>query len=325
MSMGADTMRHNRPMADLRTMFGGTDTATFLGVPACTVDQLGDVRPDVVIVGAPCVTPYASVGAYCSAAPSAIRAASSTYASSVTHQNFDLGGPVIPDGAVVVDLGDLAGDEHDHAANRATVIAACQAILVAGAVPVVLGGDDSVPIPVLAAYEGRAPFDLLQVDAHIDWRDDVGGERLGLSSTMRRSSEMAHVAEMVQVGRRGSGSARPADLAAAEARGVHFVGAHDVHRYGTAPIVERFGGRDAFVTIDLDGLDPSIAPGVIGPEPGGLNYFQAIELIDGVADRARIIGFDLVEFVPERDPSGLSALVAFRLIAHAIGRILRQR
>jgi agmatinase len=318
-------------MADLRTMFGGSDTATFLGVAAASLDRLADLRPDVVVVGAPSATPYPSVGAYCRNAPAAIRRASSTYASTVGHRNFDLDGPVIPPGAVVVDLGDLIGDEADGPANREMITAAVSAILDAGAVPVVIGGDDSVPIPVLRALDGRAPFDVLQIDAHIDWRDDVGGERLGLSSTMRRTSELASVGAMVQVGRRGSGSAREADVEAAEARGVHFVSAHDAHRRSRADadwavtVTSPMTAPAGFVTIDVDGLDPAIVPGVIGPEPGGLTYFQAIELIDAVAARQRIAGFDLVEFVPERDVNELGALTAFRLIAHAIGRILRQR
>jgi agmatinase len=66
-------------------------------------------------------------------------------------------------------------------------------------------------------------------------------------------------------------------------------------------------------------------PGVVGPEPGGLSYWQAIEVIDGIAERARIVGFDIVEFVPELDVNGIGALTAFRLTAHAIGRIARQR
>jgi agmatinase len=82
---------------------------------------------------------------------------------------------------------------------------------------------------------------------------------------------------------------------------------------------------DVFITIDVDGFDPSVIPGVLAPEPGGLTYFQAIELIDGVADRATIVGFDVVELVPERDVNGLGALTTFRLTAHAIGRIARQR
>lgn len=313
-------------MADLRTMFGGTDTSTFLGVDACTFDDLDRVRPHVVVFGVPSVTPYPSVGAYCRNAPAAIRAASSTYASSTRHMHFDLGGPVIPDGAVVVDAGDIVGDEDDGPANRKLLAAATEAVLAAGAVPVVIGGDDSIPTPVLAAYLGHGPIDILQVDAHIDWRDEVGGERMGLSSTMRRASELGHVGTIVQVGRRGSGSARPTDVADAEAYGVRFVSAHDVHRAGTAPAIEHVpAGGATFITVDIDGLDPSVVPGVIGREPGGLTYFQTIELIDGVAERARIAGFDLVEFVPENDIGNLGALCAFRLVTHAIGRILAQR
>jgi agmatinase len=78
------------------------------------------------------------------------------------------------------------------------------------------------------------------------------------------------------------------------------------------------------VTIDVDGLDPTVMPGVIGPEPGGLSYFHAIEIIDAVAERSRVVGFDIVEFVPERDVNALGALTAFRLTAHALGRIARQ-
>ena len=199
-------------------------------------------------------------------------------------------------------------------------------MLAAGAVPVVFGGDDSIPIPVLQAYAGQGPVTVVQIDAHIDWRDEVGGERWGLSSTMRRASEMAHVGDMIQIGQRGVGSARPADLAAAKARGVHFLSAHEVHRQGVAGIVDRVpAGGNVLITVDLDGLDPSIVPGVLAPEPGGLTYFEAIEIIDGVADRARIVGFDAVEFVPDRDVNGIGRGPRSVSPAHAMGRIARQR
>jgi agmatinase len=308
-------------------MFGAHDATTFLGLPARSItgsgDELGDAQ--IAVIGAPCATPYPSVGPYCAAAPAAIRRSSWTYSSSVHHMNFDLGGPTLPDGVVAVDLGDVEWDEHDPAGNRDRIRATCAAVLGAGAVPVVLGGDDSIPIPVLEAYAGRGPLTIVQIDAHIDWREEVNGERMGLSSTMRRASEMAHVGEMFQIGRRGAGSARPADAQAALDRGVHFVSAHDVHRHGVEAIAAQLPtGGSTFVTIDVDGLDPAVMPGVIGPEPGGLTYFQAIEIIDAVAERSRLVGFDVVEFVPERDVNALGALTAFRLTAHALGRIARQ-
>ena len=308
-------------------MFGASSATTFLGFPSATSDELDGV--DVAIIGAPCATPYASVGPYCANAPAAIRRASWTYSSTTAHMNFDLGGPAVPAGSRVVDLGDVEWDASDFAANRERIAATVAAVLSAGAVPIVLGGDDSIPIPVIGAYAAHADtgrLAVLQIDAHIDWRDDVQGERMGLSSTMRRSSEMNHVGEMIQVGRRGVGSARPADLAAATKRGVHFIGARNLHHHGVehvASLVPTDGAM--FITIDVDGLDPSVVPGVIGPEPGGLSYTQAIDLIDAVAVRTRIAGFDVVEYVPERDVNNLGALTTFRLAAHALGRILEQR
>ena len=311
-------------MASLGSMFGAGDSGTFLGLASATVDDLGGA--DVAVIGAPCATPYSSVGPYCEDAPAAIRAASATYSGIRHHHNFDLGGPMLVAGTSAVDLGDVPWDDTAFEANRAAIRHTCETVLAAGAVPVVLGGDDSIPIPVLQAYANFGPMTVVQIDAHIDWRDEVQGERWGLSSSMRRSSELAHIGEMVQVGRRGVGSARPADLAAAEARGVHFFGAHEVHRHGIQQVLDRVpAGGNVFITVDVDGLDPSLVPGVIGPEPGGLTYFQAIDIIDGVADRARIVGFDVVEFVPERDVNGIGALTTFRLAAHAIGRISRQR
>ncbi len=311
-------------MASLGSMFGTGDTGTFLGLPSATPDDLHGV--DIVVIGAPCATPYVSVGPYCKEAPAAIRAASSAYSRTRDHHNFDLGGPTLVEGTTAVDIGDVPWDDTAHEINRAAIRHTCEQVLAAGAVPVVLGGDDSIPIPVLQAYAGLGPLTIVQIDAHIDWRDEVRGERWGLSSTMRRSSEMSHVGEMIQVGQRGVGSARPADLVAAQARGAHLFSAGEVHRHGLDEVLDRVPvGGNVFITVDVDGLDPAVVPGVLAPEPGGLTYFQVMSIIDGVADRATIAGFDAVELVPDRDVNGLGALTTFRLAAHAMGRISRQR
>jgi agmatinase len=83
--------------------------------------------------------------------------------------------------------------------------------------PIVLGGDHGIPIPVLRAFEGRGPITLVQIDQHIDWRDEVNGVREGLSSPIRRASEMSHIGEIFQIGLRATGSARTEEVEAARA------------------------------------------------------------------------------------------------------------
>jgi len=125
-----------------------------------------------------------------------------------------------------------------------------------------------VPIPLFHAFEGRGKFAILQIDAHIDWRDEVQGLTLGLSSPMRRASEMAWIDRIVQVGVRGAGSARVSDYKDALAAGVTFVTARDVARFGVAAAIEAIPrGAELIVTLDCDGLDPSVIPAVIGPPP----------------------------------------------------------
>ena len=304
------------------TLMGSAEVTTFLGLPAVAAPDPANAS---VILGAPCATPYESVGAYCASAPTAIRGAISHYAANIGHMDFDFGEPLFPYGVDAVDMGDLGFDEADTAGNRERISRAVSAILDANAVPVVLGGDDSIPIPVIATFEGRGDFVVLQIDAHIDWRDEVGGERLGLSSTMRRASEMPHVTKIVQVGQRGIGSARPADYEAALAAGVEFFPARRVHAEGIQAALDAIPA-DAQVIIDLDcdALDPSIVPGVIGRGPGGLTYWQVVELIHGVAAKATLAGFTLVEFMPDADVDSIGALNNARIVCNVLGLISRQ-
>jgi agmatinase len=101
-----------------------------------------------------------------------------------------------------------------------------------------IGGDDSVPIPFLAGLEDRAPVTVLQIDAHIDWPEERRGERFGYSSTMKRVSEMAHVARIVQVGMSNFGSARTQEVDEARNWGAHIVTAREVHHDGVERVVE---------------------------------------------------------------------------------------
>lgn len=308
---------------DISTMFGAGKNDTFLGLPS--TPDVERLEAKIAIIGAPCATPYASVGAYCAGAPKAIRHAISGYAANLHHMDFDVGGPIFPGPVTAADCGDLPCDESDPAANRIAIRQAVGGVLGHGGAPIVIGGDDSVPIPLLEAFHDRGPVTILQIDAHIDWREEVGGERWGLSSTMRRASEMPHVERIIQVGQRAIGSARPSDYADARARGVSFFPARLVHEEGIGLVLDAVpAGAQVIVTLDCDALDPSIMPAVIAPAPGGLTFWQAAGILHRVAAKARIAAFDIVELVPERDVAGLGALTAARLIVNAIGLIARQ-
>jgi agmatinase len=130
----------------------------------------------------------------------------------------------------------------------------------------------------------------------------------------------------VQVGLRDVGSARPAEVEAARAAGNLLMTAEQVHRHGVDGIVEHFpAGSRLYLTVDVDGLDPSCAPGVLWPAHGGLVFWQAARLVRGLVSRCRLAGIDVCEFVPDRDPQGHTALVIVRLLMIAMGAALRVR
>lgn len=301
-----------------------TISASFLGLP----DRLADGgTPRAVIFGAGHGSTYPgedSIGYELAA--NAIRAASQADAALLDAWDFDLGGPLFNGGPVsCIDVGDIPTVMHDNEANRARIEAKTREILALPAVPILLGGDDSVPIPFLAGFADRGPVWVLQIDAHIDWRDEVRGERFGYSNPMRRISEMPHVAGIVQVGMRGVGSARKSEVDAAHRYGSRLVTARAVHAEGVEAALRHIPhGARVVVTLDCDGLDPGIMPGVAAPSPGGLTYTQVIDLIAGVGKRGNIAGFDLVELYPPADIGALSALTAARLLVNAIGAIVRQ-
>lgn len=259
-------------------------------------------------------------------AADAIRAASQEDAALVEHWDFDLGGPLFDDGPIAcADWGNVETVIGDSIGNRVRIEQKTREVLAQSAVPILIGGDDSVPIPFLAAFADRGPIWILQIDAHIDWRDELQGERYGFSSPMRRASEMPHVAGIVQVGIRSVGSARKTEVDAAMAYGSKIVTAREIHNQGIEAALRHLpDGARIVITLDCDGLDPSIMPGVAARTPGGLSYTQTIDLIAGATARGRIVGMDLVEFLPPADLDGLSALTASRILVNTIGAIVRQ-
>lgn len=296
---------------------------TFLDAPRCT--DLSALDAHVAIIGVPFGVPYdLEYSAAASIAPSAIREQSVRYSPWYrTHYDYDFGGDLLAGRAVkIVDCGDVAMIPGRWEENSRATTAAINAILDHGALPIALGGEDSTPIPVMRAYAGRGPMCVIQIDAHIDWRDERDGIREGLSSTMRRAAEMSWVKGMAQIGIRGFGSARKPEFDDARKYGSVIVGAEELHRVGVEEVLRRVPTSERYyMTIDADGLDPAIAPGVWGPAFGGVTYYEATNLLRGIAAKGRIVGLDLVEVIPGIDVQHMTSRLAARLILNAIGAL----
>ncbi len=297
---------------------------TFMNVPLAT--DLDRLDAHFAIIGMPYGDPYSidEVTNDQTNAPTAVRRATARL-SSFDHWDFDVGGTIFDGRAIkVVDVGDVPGEARDLNGHYRRAEAAVRKILAAGAIPITIGGDHGVPIPIFRAYSGHGPITLVHFDAHLDWRDDVNGAREGYSSPIRRASEMDHVEEIFQIGLRGQGSARPQEVEAALRHGAHLITASDLHRAGTEAILQRIpAGRRYYLSIYADGLDPAAVPAVDAPQPGGITYLQAIELIRGLADKGRMVGMDFVELMPARDINQISSLTAAHIILNYIAATVR--
>lgn len=298
-------------------------------LPASVPPFMGSTRApspegfSAAIFGAPHGTHYPGIdNRVHRGAPDAFRMALKGDLDWLEHWDWDLGGPLLKHGQRVCDLGNLKTKPKDGPGNRKLIESTTRAILEEGAVPIMFGGDDSVPVPFIAAYSNQPAIVILQIDAHIDWRDDRHGESMGFSSTMRRASEHDHVWRIVQAGARGLGSARAQEVRDALAWGAHIVTSHTIHHQGIEEVLRHVPEDcDCVITLDLDALDSSQMPAVAYPSPGGLSFTQVTDLIAGVAAKARIAGFCMVEFVPLKDRMKTAAFTAARIAANAIGRI----
>jgi agmatinase len=259
-----------------------------------------------------------------SRAPDAIRAASGLFGyGDGAHYDFDLGSDLV---AVLprrcIDCGNLGrGDEaYDPYLERVTD--ALATLWRGGTQVFVLGGDHGVTIPALDALErlGR-PYYIVHIDAHLDWRTEVGGIRRGYSSPLYWASTKRCVAGMTQLGLRGTGSARRGEVDAARAYGSRLYTAAELHADGLGPVLDSIpADLPLYVTIDADGLDPAVMPGVMAPAPGGLTYAQVMPLLGTLARRQPVLGMDVVEVAPRYDASNaITCITAGRLILTVLG------
>lgn len=230
----------------------------------------------------------------------------------------------------IVDIGDADIVHTDTLKSHANIEYGVRKMLAAGALPVVLGGDHSVNIPCIAAFDAdcaaKGPIHIVQIDAHLDFVNERHGVRYGHGSPMRRAAERGYVTGLTQLGIRNVSSTAKDGYDAARAMGADILSVRQVRKLGVEAVLERIPkGVRTYVTIDIDGFDPSIAPGTGTPSHGGFTYYEGLELLAGLAKRNPIVGIDLVEVAPDYDHTGTTAILAAQLLMNLLGRIFHAR
>ncbi|MFV1878262.1 agmatinase [Nioella sp.] len=284
------------------------------------------LEADVAILGAPFDfgtqwRPGARFG------PRAIREASTLFsfghAGAYDHED---GVTYLGPGTRIVDMGDADIVHTDTEQSHANIEAGVRAILSRGALPVVLGGDHSINIPCVRAFAGQGPIHIVQIDAHLDFVDERHGVRHGHGNPMRRAAEQDHVTGLTQLGIRNVSSTAREGYEDAARMGSDILSVRQMRALGTEAVLARIPADvDIYLTIDIDGFDPSIAPGTGTPSHGGFLYYEVLELLAALAKRQRIVGMDLVEVAPAYDHTDTTAILAAQLLLNLIGRILHAR
>ncbi len=223
------------------------------------------------------------------------------------------------DSLQVADIGDVAINTFDLKDSVRIIEAAYDGILAAGCRPVTLGGDHTIALPILRAMARRhGPVGLVHVDAHADINDAMFGEAIAHGTPFRRAVEESLIdpARAAQIGLRGTGYTAE-DFDWPRSQGMRVVQAEECWYRSLAPLMEevraQLGDGPVYLSFDIDGLDPSCAPGTGTPEPGGLATSQGLEIIRGCRG-LDLVGCDLVEVAPPYDTSGNTALLAANLL-----------
>jgi agmatinase len=229
-------------------------------------------------------------------------------------------------GVRIVDCGDVDVAYYDIERNMRLITESVGAILDRKAMPVLIGGDHSVSFPIVRAFEKFGPLDIVHIDAHLDFIEDVEGMKYASGSPLRRMRELGFVRHMTHLGIRDIRS-RASDYADATRLGSRIITREAIREQGPRAIVEQLPDMgNVYVTIDIDGLDPSIAPGTGSPTVDGLLYHEVIKLLQGVAKtKGNVVGFDLVEVNPSVDLHGQTSLLASTLIVEFLGAIFERR
>jgi guanidinobutyrase len=219
----------------------------------------------------------------------------------------------------VADIGDVAINTFNLKASVGIITAAYDQILAHDCIPLTLGGDHTLVLPILRSmHKKHGPVGLIQIDAHTDVNDKMFGEDIAHGTPIRRAVEEGLIdpGRSVQIGVRGSGYA-PDDFDWSRQQGIRVVEVEECWHRSLVPLMDevrdRLGTGPVYVSFDIDGLDPACAPGTGTPEIGGLTTAQGLEIVRG-CHGLQLIGGDLVEVSPPYDTSGNTALTGANIL-----------
>ncbi len=215
-------------------------------------------------------------------------------------------------GLKVVDAGDVEVPTIEYALAHERICHSARALRARVRLPLFVGGDHSISYPLLCAYDDVPDLHVVQIDAHLDFTDERSGTRYSNSSPFRRAVE--HLPNLTHITTLGLRGVRfdPEAFASAQARGHTLVFREQL---AEASLPE---GKQVYLSIDVDALDPALFPATSSPEPDGLTYAEVAHLIQRIAHANTLVGVDLVEIVPSLDPTGNSMLIATRLLVDCL-------
>ena len=310
-----DTGRLNLPFVGI---------ATFAKRPSAP--DWSTLEADVAVLGAPfdAGTQYRSGARF---GPRSVREASTLFsfghAGAYDHEDDTT---YLTGDVRIVDMGDADIVHTDTATSHANIETGVRAALAAGALPVVIGGDHSVNIPCINAFDDQGDIHILQIDAHLDFVDTRHGVRNGHGNPMRRAAEKPNVTGLTQVGIRNVSSTAREGYDDARAMGSDIISVRQARKMGTLGVLAHVPeGARLYVTVDIDAFCPSIAPGTGTPSHGGFLYYEVLELLQAAAKRHEIVGIDLVEVAPDYDPTGSTSILAAQVLLNFLGFIFHAR
>ncbi|MEK9992291.1 MAG: arginase family protein [Paracoccaceae bacterium] len=291
------------------------DSKSFLDLP--TLSDWSKLNHNAVVFGAPFGKPYdmQDFPNNQSTAPDRLRDASPRILIDQHALDLDLESGSTLASISVADGGNIPLRDNDIDQHYSEIEGAVRYLVDRGVLTVSIGGDDGITNPVLRGLDPLNDVTIIQIDAHMDWKNERFGERDGYSSPMRRASEMAHISGIHQVGIRSYGSATAQDLKDAKDWGAKIYLAKDIHEKGIELFLNELPEAGKFfITLDVDGLDPSIVPGTVALSPGGLDWMQVVACFEGISKKGQIIGLNVVELAPKNDINQISMIVVGRLI-----------